>query len=99
MYNRQEFAQFAGAHKRGHHPFMQSIFMCYHVQNWKILEKYNSEKPFFLSGGLGLHNLKKIKQINHPQLVGFDFNSRLEDENYKKITEEVNELIQKIRTK
>ena len=67
--------------------------------DWKILEKYNSEKPFFLSGGLGLHNLKKIRQINHPQLVGFDFNSRLEDENYKKITEEVNELIQKIRTK
>lgn len=67
--------------------------------DWKILEKYNLEKPFFLSGGLGLNNLKKIKQINHPQLIGLDFNSQLEDENYKKITEEVNELIQKIRTK
>lgn len=67
--------------------------------DWKILEKYNLEKPFFLSGGLGLNNLKKILQINHPKLVGLDFNSHLEDENYKKIPEEVNELIQKIRTK
>jgi phosphoribosylanthranilate isomerase len=69
------------------------------IFDWKILKKYTLQKPFFLSGGLGLHNIKKISKINHPQLAGLDFNSQLEDENYKKITEEVSELIQKIRIK
>ena len=69
------------------------------IFDWKILKKYTLQKPFFLSGGLGLHNIKKISEIDHPQLVGLDFNSQLEDENYKKITEEVGELIQKIRIK
>ena len=69
------------------------------IFDWKILKKYTLQKPFFLSGGLGLHNIKKISEIDHPQLVGLDFNSQLEDENYKKITEEVSELIQKIRIK
>lgn len=69
------------------------------IYDWKILKKYTLQKPFFLSGGLGLHNIKKISEIDHPQLVGLDFNSQLEDENYKKITEEVSELIQKIRLK
>lgn len=69
------------------------------VFNWKILEKYMLSKPFFLSGGLGLENLNTITKITHPALVGLDFNSKLEDKNYKKITEEVSELIHKIRTK
>ena len=69
------------------------------VFNWEILEKYKSEKPFFLSGGLGLENLNTITKIAHPALVGLDFNSKLEDKNYKKISEEVSELIHKIRTK
>lgn len=69
------------------------------VFNWEILEKYKSENPFFLSGGLGLENLNTITKITHPALVGLDFNSKLEDKNYKKISEEVSELIHKIRTK
>ena len=69
------------------------------VFNWEILEKYTVSKPFFLSGGLGLDNLNTITKITHPALVGLDFNSKLEDKNYKKISEEVSELIHKIRTK
>ena len=69
------------------------------VFNWEILEKYKLEKPFFLSGGLGLENLNAITKITHPALIGLDFNSKLEDKNYKKISEEVSELIHKIRTK
>ena len=67
--------------------------------DWKMLEKYTLSKPFFLSGGLGLHNLQEVRKMKHPLLIGLDFNSQLEDGNYKKITEEVSELIQKIRTK
>ena len=67
--------------------------------DWQILEKYTLLKPFILSGGLGLHNLHNINKIKHSQLIGLDFNSQLEDENFKKIIEEVSELIQKTRTK
>jgi phosphoribosylanthranilate isomerase len=65
--------------------------------DWELLEKYTLSKPFFLSGGLSIHNIGKIKYANYPMLVGLDFNSQLEDSNHKKITEEVSELIEKIR--
>ena len=65
--------------------------------DWNLLENYKLSKPFFLSGGLSLSSIGKIKKINQPMLVGLDFNSQLEDKNYKKIIEEVNDLINKIR--
>lgn len=65
--------------------------------DWELLEKYTLSKPFFLSGGLSIHNIGKIKYTKYPMLVGLDFNSQLEDSNTKKITEEVSELIEKIR--
>lgn len=65
--------------------------------DWELLENYTLSKPFFLSGGLSIHNIGKIKYVNYPMLVGLDFNSQLEDTNTKKITEEVSELIEKIR--
>lgn len=65
--------------------------------DWELLEKYAVSKPFFLSGGLSIHNIGKIKFKDYPMLLGLDFNSQLEDSNTKKITEEVSELIDKIR--
>ncbi|WP_298117928.1 phosphoribosylanthranilate isomerase [Flavobacterium sp.] len=67
------------------------------IFDWEILENYTLSKPFFLSGGLSIYNIGKIKFNNYPMLVGLDFNSKLEDSNTKKITEEVSELIEKIR--
>lgn len=65
--------------------------------DWGLLKNYTLSKPFFLSGGLSIHNIGKIKFKDYPMLVGLDFNSQLEDSNTKKITEEVSELIEKIR--
>ncbi|MEO1257749.1 MAG: phosphoribosylanthranilate isomerase [Bacteroidota bacterium] len=48
--------------------------------NWEILKKYNGEKPFFLSGGIGPEDAAEIKKINHPKLYGVDINSRFEVE-------------------
>lgn len=47
--------------------------------DWEILKNYTGNVPFLLSGGLGTHNLHEIIQYNHPKLVGYDFNSRLEN--------------------
>lgn len=48
--------------------------------DWKILERYSSSKPFFLSGGIGVEDADAIKQLmkmNLP-LLGIDCNSKLE---------------------
>ncbi|MBD1392264.1 phosphoribosylanthranilate isomerase [Mucilaginibacter glaciei] len=46
--------------------------------NWQILEKYNYDTPFFLSGGLSLDNIEEVKKIDHPMFYGVDLNSRFE---------------------
>ena len=46
--------------------------------DWRILNSYNLDVPFFLSGGLNLDNLHEIARIKHPQFYGVDLNSRFE---------------------
>jgi len=48
--------------------------------DWNVLDKYDMDIPFFLSGGLNLDNLAEVKNINHPQFYGVDLNSRFETE-------------------
>ena len=48
------------------------------VFNWAILENYPSEKPFFLSGGIGLENVANISAEKFPKLYAIDVNSRFE---------------------
>lgn len=48
--------------------------------NWDILNKYNLNVPFFLSGGLSLDNLEQISKIANSQFYGVDLNSRFEIE-------------------
>ena len=48
--------------------------------DWNILDKYEMDIPFFLSGGLSLDNLEEVKNITHPQFYGVDLNSRFEIE-------------------
>jgi len=45
--------------------------------NWEILKNYPSQKPFFLSGGIGLEEIKLIKQLNFP-VYAIDVNSKFE---------------------
>ncbi len=68
------------------------------IFNWQLLENYKLEKPFFLSGGLNLESIEKIRKLNYPQLIGLDFNSQLENEDLKKNKEKVTEVIREIRT-
>ncbi|MFC4222175.1 phosphoribosylanthranilate isomerase [Flagellimonas marina] len=52
--------------------------------DWSILENYASTKPFFLSGGIGLESLEKLKEfIKSPAskyCYAIDVNSRFETE-------------------
>ena len=46
--------------------------------NWQMIEKAVINKPFFLSGGIGIEDVEKIKAFKHPYFYGVDVNSRLE---------------------
>ena len=48
--------------------------------DWSILKKYPSQKPFFLSGGIGLENTQEIKELLNTDLPlhAIDVNSKFE---------------------
>ncbi|MEW5677012.1 phosphoribosylanthranilate isomerase [Flavobacterium enshiense] len=59
--------------------------------NWDILKNYPSQKPFFLSGGIGLEAINKIKQLNLP-IHALDVNSKFEIEPGLKNTQLLKQL-------
>lgn len=46
--------------------------------DWQRLDDYTINTPYFLSGGIEFNDLNKIKEINHPQFIGVDINSKFE---------------------
>ncbi|MCC8173614.1 MAG: phosphoribosylanthranilate isomerase [Odoribacter sp.] len=46
--------------------------------DWDMLESYQGNTPFLLSGGIKTEDMDKILSIKHPQLIGVDLNSRFE---------------------
>lgn len=50
--------------------------------DWTILKEYKSKKPFFLSGGIGINELKAIEEISKSNLpiYAIDVNSKFEIE-------------------
>ncbi|MGO4770225.1 phosphoribosylanthranilate isomerase [Flavobacterium sp. W22_SRS_FK3] len=47
--------------------------------DWEILKKYKSDKPFFLSGGIGMKEIAAIENLKLP-IYAIDVNSRFEIE-------------------
>jgi len=47
--------------------------------DWSVLNQYQLDVPFFLSGGISPENLEEVMALNHPQLYGVDLNSKFED--------------------
>ena len=50
------------------------------VFDWKLLSNYHLQKPYFLSGGIGLEHASAIKEIKDPRLYAIDVNSKFEIE-------------------
>lgn len=46
--------------------------------NWDKLNQYHSNKPFFLSGGIGAFDSDEIKQLNNDKVIALDLNSKFE---------------------
>ena len=66
--------------------------------DWKVLEQYPSQKPFFLSGGIGLDEINLVKQILKTDLpiYAIDVNSKFEIEAGLKNKEKLDRFKQKI---
>jgi phosphoribosylanthranilate isomerase len=66
--------------------------------DWKVLEKYPSHKPFFLSGGIGLEEIDLVNEIVKTDLpiYAIDVNSKFEIEAGLKNKEELHRFKQKI---
>lgn len=62
--------------------------------DWKVLEKYPSTKPFFLSGGIGLDEMDAVNEIIKTNLpvYAIDVNSKFEIEPGLKNTNDVRTL-------
>ena len=48
--------------------------------DWKVISNSKIEKPFFLSGGIGLEDADKLKKFKHPDFYAVDVNSKFEKE-------------------
>ncbi len=46
--------------------------------NWTLLDKFKLNKPYFLSGGIGLDQVEQLKEIKDERLYAIDVNSRFE---------------------
>ncbi len=46
--------------------------------DWSLLGELETARPFFLSGGIGLHDVPEILQIRNKNFYGVDINSRFE---------------------
>lgn len=48
------------------------------VFNWELLNRYELQVPYFLSGGIDTVHLSALKQIKDPRLYAVDVNSKFE---------------------
>ncbi len=67
------------------------------VFDWALLSRYRLEKPYFLSGGIGLEQLSKISQINDHRFYALDVNSKFEIEPGMKELSRVEKFISQVR--
>ena len=69
--------------------------------NWELLNSYTLQTPFFLSGGIGLNDLEKLKKFLDSPLASkchaVDVNSAFEIEHGLKKKEDLDTFIKKIK--
>lgn len=64
--------------------------------NWNILYDYQGNTDFLLSGGISIDDVKGIRKLKHPRMIGIDINSRFEIKPGLKNVPLVRQFIQEI---
>ena len=65
--------------------------------DWSVLEAYDGDIPFLLSGGIGPEDAERVLQFKHPQFAGIDLNSRFETASAVKDIEKLRAFIEKVK--
>jgi phosphoribosylanthranilate isomerase len=68
--------------------------------DWTVLDAYDGQKPFWLSGGIGPDDAQRVADFcsTHPLCVGVDLNSRFETEPGLKDVDMLRGFLQKVAT-
>jgi phosphoribosylanthranilate isomerase len=65
--------------------------------DWQLLEAYDGDLPFLLSGGIGPDDADRVKAFHHPRCIGIDLNSRFEIEPGLKDVEVLKRFIEQLK--
>ena len=65
--------------------------------DWQVLDEYDGDVPFLLSGGIGPEDVSRVHSFYHPKCVGIDLNSRFEIEPGVKDVEKLRKFLLKVK--
>ena len=65
--------------------------------DWQVLQAYDGDVPFLLSGGIGPDDAERIKNFHHPKCIGIDLNSKFEIEPALKDVEKLTQFLMKVK--
>ncbi len=65
--------------------------------DWSVLNYYDGNTPFLLSGGIGPEDIDRLKAFQHPRCIGIDLNSRFETTPAMKDVAKLSEFISKLK--
>lgn len=65
--------------------------------NWKLLQDYPYNNPYFIGGGIGIDDISAIKNHRMPHFAGIDINSGFEREPGLKDIEKIKTFIETLR--
>ena len=67
--------------------------------DWQVLENYDGDVPFILSGGIGPEDVERVRNFHHPKCIGIDLNSKFELKPGLKDVEKLNAFLENIENK
>ncbi len=65
--------------------------------DWQVLQAYDGDVPFLLSGGIGPDDAERIKNFHHSKCIGIDLNSKFEIEPALKDVEKLKQFLVKVK--
>lgn len=65
--------------------------------DWQVLQAYDGDVPFLLSGGIGPEDAERIQNFHHPKCIGIDLNSKFEIEPALKDVEKLKQFLAKVK--
>jgi phosphoribosylanthranilate isomerase len=65
--------------------------------DWTVLDAYDGDLPFLLSGGIGPDDAERVKAFHHPKCIGIDLNSKFEVEPGLKDISKLKQFLEKVK--